>query len=388
MIPIILFTPLFLAILAYSYVWTDLAIVLMLGETRPFILQLNQYRDLLGPNRLLFAHVFLIFIFLLTLLQIFLLLSKSKLRRKHLVITLILLLIPALSYPFLSSDIFSYLFAGKIAYFYHLNPYAVIPETFRNTDLWVGFTYWTHRSYVYGPVYLLYSIIPLIISSGKQFVIAFYGMKLMNFVLFSLAGYQLFRWEKQKFKVLAYWFFNPLLIIELLINSHNEVVMISLFIIAYLLIRGRHEVWGWVIFLLSILTKYISAPLFPAFIISKRYISLFYITASLVVLFYLGITFPTVQAWYYTWIYMMLPFASLEIPTLLSIFIFQFFLIWVKYYPFIATGAWNQTALLPYVQGVSILLPFLIITLERQQIANSLKELFVKHSPIIEKSPN
>ncbi len=364
-----------LVILAvYSYLWIDLAIVLMLGETKPFLHQLDSYRNLLGPNRQILADFFLILIFALTLAQIWLLLSKPKFTRRQIIISLIILLLPALSYPFLSSDIFSYLFSAKIAYVYQMNPYTVIPETFRNKDLWLGFTYWTHRPYIYGPAFLLYSIIPIVISSGKRFIIAFFGMKIMNFILFLLAGYQLLKAERQKSKILALWFFNPLLLTELLINSHNEIVMISLFIIAYALIKTRHKVWGWITFLTSILIKYISILLSPLLFLRKTEQQTFFCTGILVMLLlYLGIKFPSVQAWYYSWIYLALPFTSLTKQSLVAIFIFQFLLLWDKYYTFILTGGWNQPTFVSFIQLAAILLPISIIIFERKNISKFLK---------------
>jgi len=381
LIPILLL----LIVFAYSYVWTDMAIILLLAKKIPWISNINLYKDLFGQYKSVFATLFIIIVAIFAVLQIVLLLSKKKFEIKRFIFIAIPVFIAALSYPFLSNDIFSYLFAGRMVVIHGLNPYTVIPETLRNVDFWIWFTQWTHRTYAYGPVSLLYSIIPILAAFGKVFPIAFYGMKLINAALFLLAGRLLLKNSDRKSEVLAFWFFNPLLIFELLINSHNDVVMISIFVISYVLIKQGKKIWSWVLFTASVLVKYVSIVFLPVFILNEKYRALFFKIITLIILAYLGVKFPTIQAWYYTWIYMAVPFAKFSKFSLVSIFIFQIFLILVKYYPFILTGSWNQIPMQPYVEVLAITLPILIIVIEYKNIMKFLTELKVSKVPVGER---
>jgi len=136
LIPILLL----LIVFAYSYVWTDMAIILLLAKKIPWISNINLYKDLFGQYKSVFATLFIIIVAIFAVLQIVLLLSKKKFEIKRFIFIAIPVFIAALSYPFLSNDIFSYLFAGRMVVIHGLNPYTVIPETLRNVDFWIWFT--------------------------------------------------------------------------------------------------------------------------------------------------------------------------------------------------------------------------------------------------------
>jgi len=63
------------------------------------------------------------------------------------------------SYPFLSHDLFNYLFDAKIVTFYHQNPYILKALDFPS-DPWLRFMHWTHRTYPYGPSFLFLTLVP------------------------------------------------------------------------------------------------------------------------------------------------------------------------------------------------------------------------------------
>ena len=75
-------------------------------------------------------------------------------------------LISLLSYPFLSHDFFNYIFDARIVTLYHQNPYFFKALDFPN-DTWIRFMQWTHRTYPYGPVWLVLTIIPSFLGFGK-----------------------------------------------------------------------------------------------------------------------------------------------------------------------------------------------------------------------------
>jgi hypothetical protein len=291
----------------------------------------------------------------------------TKKEKIHIKIIIAGLAILFFAYPFLSSDIFSYLFSAKILYSYHQNPYLVIPEVFRNQDNWLSFTLWTHRRYVYGPFSLFISILPFIVFTAKKFLLVFYSTKIISGMAFIITGFIITKLNKSIKKAIYLWFVNPLVVIELLINSHNDIFMICLFLLSIWIWDTKKKFLGVATFTLSVLTKYVSLP-FGILILLKKQIRTIISTVLLILfLFILGIKYPTSQAWYYTWIYFLLPFSKLKKQSVLLIFLFQGILLIDKYYNFISSGNWFSVNL-RIGQTIAILVPVTIFFLEIKNI--------------------
>ena len=354
-----------------SYAWSDYGFISLITQTKPIFSKLYTLRGLMLYNRHIAEFLFVTLIISLVSIQIyFLFTKKEKINLKIIIISLTILFF---AYPFLSSDIFSYLFAGKIAYVYHLNPYKTIPEAFREKDIWLSFTYWTHRNYIYGPLYLLISIIPLVILGAEKFLTVFYLTKIISGLVFILTGLVIYRITKDIKKAIYLWWVNPLVIIELLINSHNDLFMIFFFLLSILLWDNKKRFWAIFSFISSVLTKYASAPFIILLFTKGKTREILSKVLLLLLLLFLGFKYPSFQAWYYTWIYFLIPLANLKKRSLLVIFLFQGLLILDKYYTFISSGNWG-----PINQDIRILfifLPFITsLTLIRRRIkANSQK---------------
>ena len=133
--------------------------------------------------------------------------------------------VAALSYPVFSNDIFTYLFGARTVVYYHQNPFLVMPKTFPD-DLWLRFTQYVGNvyyyvgnipiTYVYGPVFLLYSLIPFLFFGAVEFQKLFLGYKLLGVILFLATGYLFKKINPKDRLVWAYWWLNPFLILELL----------------------------------------------------------------------------------------------------------------------------------------------------------------------------
>lgn len=351
----------------FSYFWIDLGLFLMVADGHPF---LNFFKEIIpfrDNNRLLLANVYLLLLIILFGLQIFLLFPKrfKFLSAKRLFITAgIGTFFFSLAFPFLSRDLFTYLFSAKMVLFYHVNPFVVPPMNFLQTDLWVGLAHNIQFPYAYGLTSLAYSLIPMVLFSGQRFILNFFGYKLMNAALFYLTGFLLYKLNDKDKRAFSWWFFNPFLIVELLINAHNDLLMISLFIVAaYYLFKGS-KIKSWLAFIASVATKYASMIALPVMFLGKKNKPLYFKLLSFIsVILLLVQKLRNVQGWYYTWIYMFLPLAKLKTQSWILInMIGMLFL--CHYYPFIKWGFWGATPLIPYSKWFFYFFLALIVLVE------------------------
>ena len=165
-------------------------------------------------------------------------------------------LVSLISYPFLTHDLFNYMFDAKIVTWYHQNPYLFKALDFPQ-DQWLRFMHWTHRTYPYGPVFLLITLVPSFLSLGK-FLLSFLLFKVTWLVFYALSVYCLKKIDKRSAILFAT---NPLVIIEGLINMHNDLVAVSLGIIGVYFIFKQREILGRFFILASAGIKYVTAPL-------------------------------------------------------------------------------------------------------------------------------
>ena len=351
----------------FSFFWIDYGLFLMLADSHPFFNHfqwLVSYRD---AHRVLLANVYLLLIIILFVIQIFLLFAKKLkfLSTKNLFLTaLFSSLVFSFAYPFLSKDLFTYLFSAKMIWTYHANPFVVPPMNFLSTDLWAGLAHNIEFPYAYGPVSLIYSLIPMVLFSGRRFILNFLGYKLLNAAVFYLTGVLFYRLTDKDKRIFSFWFFNPLLLVELLMNAHNDLLMIGLFVVAlYYLYKGG-KLKAWLAFIASVLTKYFSAIALPIMFLGKKNKPLSFKILSLgSIILLLVQKMRYLQIWYYTWLYMFLPLAKLKIKSWLLIDLIGLLLL-THYYSFVKWGFWGATPLIPYAKWLFFLFLFLIICIE------------------------
>ncbi len=244
----------------------------------------------------------------------------------------IITLLGCVSYPFVSHDIFNYLFDARILTHYGLNPYTHTALDFQK-DLWTRFMHWTHRTYPYGPTFLPLSLIPSFLGLGK-FSLTFLLYKLMNGVLYFLAVYFLNKTNK---RIALQFATHPLIIIEGIINGHNDLIAVSLGLIGIYLLGNKKNMWGKLLLLLSVGIKYITVPI--VFLHSKlgitRYMKLLF-SFQVALVIYLCYKLE-IQPWYFLSLFVFLPFFSQFIEKLNILF----FGLLLSYYPFIRFGDWT-----------------------------------------------
>lgn len=246
-----------------------------------------------------------------------------------------------ISYPFLSHDLFNYLFDARILTHYGLNPYTHTALDFQR-DLWTRFMHWTNRSYPYGPTFLPLSLIPSYLGWGK-FSLTFLFYKFMNGALYFLVVYFLNKKNKREAIIFAT---HPLIIIEGLINGHNDMIAVSFGLIGIYLLEKKYNIWARFFFLFSAGIKYITAPLL-IFLVRVRHpdenrdpgkgrMILIAFLFQICLILYLCYSME-IQPWYFLSLFVFIPF----FPEFIEKLNILFFGLLLSYYPFIRFGDWT-----------------------------------------------
>ena len=256
----------------------------------------------------------------------------------------LLALIFSLAYPMLSSDIFKYLFSAKEILVYHANPYLITPNTFPD-DTWIRFMRWVHTTTPYGPVFTLLTIPYYILGFGK-FVPILYLFKLDQ-----VAWYLLSIWIIGKLRgVRAQLFFalNPLILMEWLVNAHNDAIMITLMLSSIYLYTLKKRAWSLIALLASIGIKYVTVIFLPILFFPKIFQkhlqpTIYYLLSILAVAPLLYHYSWQYQPWYVTWL---IPLAALIphrwVHWTIGVYSFSVF---SRYLYFVGTGSWLGTPL-------------------------------------------
>ncbi len=258
------------AITVFSYSYVDLNLSLTQNPQAIKIINslqyLGYYQRPLSTSLyiLLLTLAFTIFVINLIIFK------KNRASLKYLKIsTLISTLILIFSYPFLSSDIFNYMFDAKIITLYHQNPYTNRALDFPNDD-WIRFMRWVHRYSPYGPLWLILSLVPTLLGFGK-FLITLFAFKVFigSFHLInSILIYKILLKENVKnilFKT-ALYALNPLFLIEGIVNSHNDVIVATFILLSIYTASKSKKLLTLLNMSLGALTKYITFLNLPWFI--------------------------------------------------------------------------------------------------------------------------
>ncbi len=270
-----------------------------------------------------------------------------------------------LSYPALSHDLFNYIFDARIITHYHANPYLHSALDFP-ADPMLRFMHWVHRSYPYGPTYLLISLVPSILGMGV-FSLTFLLFKTMHVVLFVISGYMLHKMDSRAGLI---FISSPLIIVEGLINTHNDFVALALAIIGIYVLQKKRSILASIIFLISGLIKFISLPIMilsirDIFLTQHKVVGVTHRAHStsachpehdsgsrlfggvqpwhiafggIAILIVYLLTRQEIQPWYFLNFFIFLPFA----PHLFEKFTIFFTGLLLSYYPYVVGGEWGQ----------------------------------------------
>lgn len=288
--------------------------------------------------------IFLFFLYFWTLKLV----SAHKITRKMIWIGIFIISgILLLSYNAFSYDLFNYIFDAKIVTFYHQNPYIHQALDYPH-DPMLSFMHWTHRTYPYGPVWLLLTV-PLSFIGSKFFIVTFYLFKLLMVLSFLLTAWsieKIARYNKLSNALLPLvaFAFNPFVLSESLVSAHNDIVMMGLAMYATFLLLKKDWVQGSVVYFLSVGIKFATALIIVLYFLLLGLKKTKYFIGTAIILMIAAIILATMrtnfQPWYLLYV---VPFAVLMIEKRFVKFpLYIFSIAGIIYYiPFLYDGNWN-----------------------------------------------
>src|SRR5581483_1924535 len=208
---------------------------------------------------------------------------------------------------------------------------------------------------LYGPSWILLTFIPYVFGMGNLIATLFaFKIFVVGFYLGLL--FLLWRLSNKNIWSLAFFGLNPLVLLETLVSSHNDVVMMFFTLLAYYLLSKKKILVSLLSLIIAILIKYATIFLLPIYIyivyvsLSNKKINwqpIWVLSAcSMYVIFFLSPIREEIYSWYFIWI---LPFVALigrmNFLAVLSLG-FSFGLLF-RFAPFIYTRNWGgETPLL------------------------------------------
>lgn len=291
----------------YSFTQVDLNLTLpnfpITQDLQKILIQIGYFQ------RPLSAAIFLTLVLLLMiyyLLFLYLIKRNKFTERKIWFLIIFISGILIFAYSAFSYDLFNYIFWARIFTHYGLSPYQFRPLDFPN-DSWIRFMRWTHTTYNHGPVFLGLSFIPSFLGLGK------FTLTLFNFKLLMTFGYlgSVFLIGKIMEKIkpqdklfsISFFAFNPLIIIESLVSSHNDTLMLFFVLVSFYLLILRKKISSFFFLFLSAGIKFLSVSFFPFYFLAllKQQVNWFLFIKMMIFVFLVSLIPVIVQRETYPW---------------------------------------------------------------------------------------
>ncbi len=352
---------LFVSVLLFLYTYTQVDLNLTLSRSSIWQVIQKEFQNIGYYQRPLSTVMYIVLLIALFILY-FITLWLVKHRRVSSqciwasigIVTIILIF----SYPAFSYDMFNYTFTAKTVLVYHKNPYLVIPLQFTGIEPWTMFMRWTHLPSAYTPLWIFLTL-PAYIAGFGFLLPVMWNIKVL------VAGFYLsciwligriLEKEENKHALLgiAVFAFNPLIIVESLISSHNDVAMMALSLLAFYLYLRKDVTLSYLILALSVAMKLMTIFLFPVAMLGwKRPFALI----AMIIGFILVITQREVLPWYLVWV---IPFVAL-MPARFDLIMIESAAslgLLLRYATYIYFGHWNDPV--PSIKIWVTLLPICI----------------------------
>ena len=180
------------------------------------------------------------------------------------------------SFPALSTDVFDYISSNRVLFVHHANPWLEPPQNFPD-DQFIYLGSWKFRASVYGPVQFLFSSLAHLIAQDHILTnIAVYKGMGMAFLLLTI--FVVKTWLKDESpQRLAYGLaviaWNPLLLIEIVGNAHNDIIMAFFSLLGcYLFYKKRYNLSALALAcaVLAKMTALLILPLLGIWLIGKH----------------------------------------------------------------------------------------------------------------------
>ncbi len=285
-------------------------------------------------------------------------------------ITFLIIVSTIFSYPAaLTFDIFNYLTTAKVVFHYHENPYVVYPIEFIN-EPYLLFTRAANKLALYGPFWILLTSIPYFLGFGN-FILTVFSFKAFVALFYILTVYLIKKMDK---RAVLFFALNPLVIIETLISSHNDIVMVF-FVLLSIHLLHKEKTLSIISYIGSILIKFSTLFLLPAYIFvlmrkTREEAVYLYGAISMLVIFLLSPLREELYPWYAIWVIAFTAFLHKN-KMLQSVVIFLSLGLALRYIPYMATG--NYFGPTPMIKIVLTILPisvFLVWSIIKKQLKN------------------
>jgi len=335
--------------------------------------------------------------------------------KKQLALILLITFPLLISNNALSYDVFNYIFNSRMIVKYQTNPHVHTALEFASDD-WTRFMHNIHTPAPYGYGWSIISLLPYVLSQGK-FILAWLGYRLFSIFSILITSITIFWFRIKLFRTPVKtkdWFilfFNPLFLIEIVSNCHNDLWMMFPAITALLwmnqassslpihnqVILTSKGVLAWII---SISTKMASLALAPLMILVRLSSLIFSLRlfqpmrnlltfgvshqADLAaILMFLPLFTNRSQQfhpWYLIWSFVWIPLIRIkEIKTILLMFSFTSLL---RYYPWMLTNSYSAQVLAQQrlITWSAIPLSLIWFWLEHMMRRDWFKHLFSKQA--------
>jgi len=175
----------------------------------------------------------------------------------------ILVFVLLFSFPAFSNDIFNYIATARVSFLYRENPYLVMPIDIPNEPM-LAFMHAANKIALYGPVWILATFVPYAAGFGNLLVTLF-TFKLFVVVWYFVLGSAIWKLTRS-LSAVAFFVFNPLVVIDTLIDAHNDVMMMALALYAFYALKNNRTVVAWLLLILSVFIKGATLFLIPVFV--------------------------------------------------------------------------------------------------------------------------
>lgn len=330
-------------LLFYSFTQVDLNLTLSRVSIWQTIQKSFQYIGYFQRPWSTALYIGLLIVFYFLYFIVIYLAKRNRISRRQLwtiIITITVILI--WSYPAFSYDMFNYMFTAKTVLIYHKNPYIVLPLQFAGIEPWLLFMRWIHLPSAYTPLWISLTL-PAYVFGFGYFLLIMWNIKLL-IALFYLAT----TWGIEKILLktdarfsltgVAIFALNPLIIIESLVSSHNDVVMMALAMFSILLYLKRRTMASFFILALSVALKLMTIFLIPVYFLRyRRDLAMAAITIGFILVLFQREVLP----WYMVWL---MPFVALlpEYSSLMLLAASLSFGLLLRYAPFLYFGNYNE----------------------------------------------
>lgn len=182
----------------------------------------------------------------------------------------LLLAVPLLmTYPVNAIDIFGYVIRGRIASTYGENPFTAPADRFIGDPFMPLVGEWAGETTPYGPLWEMVAS-GLTALSGDNLaagVLLFKLLMLFCFLTAAVLIWKLLPESPSRAASTMLWAWNPGLLLTFIMDGHNDALMLLWLVLGYWLNRRGHQVAGFLVMVLAVVTKPVALLALPFFFV-------------------------------------------------------------------------------------------------------------------------